>query len=110
MKVSDIISDLLVNSIPDKVALPGRVTFNEDTIRGKELILLKEKLMECDEFKDCDFLEFIPMPIIQNKEGKPITAETVILGEGKEIIMEDELNKFLKENGEPNGNKEKGNS
>lgn len=79
MKIIDIIDELLLN----KKTIQNEFSFEEnDTIRWEELTPFKDKLMECDEFKECELLEFIPMPIIQNKEGKAITAVTVLLGEG----------------------------
>ena len=88
MKVIDIINDLISTKTPTGRNL-GELLQSKD---GKlsitpinELRPFKDKLMECDEFKECELLEFMPMPIVQNKEGKAITAVSLLLGEGMKL-------------------------
>jgi len=83
MKVSDIINDLIATKAPSEKTFPFEMCLeNNETIYGEELRQFKDKLMECDEFKECELLEFLPLPIIQNKEGKPISAQNVLVGKG----------------------------
>jgi len=95
MKIIDIIYELISNKLPSQNNQPqilntknGTInlnTFSDDVIYGEELRLFKDKLLECDEFKDCEMLEFLPLPIVQNKEGKPISAVSILLGEGRKF-------------------------
>ncbi len=83
MKATEIINDFLSNIKPTEKNTEGLKSFSNDMmIYGNELRPFKNKLMECDEFKDCELLEFLTAPVVQNKEGKVITAMDIVLGDG----------------------------
>ena len=88
MKVTEIINDLIAKKEPTEKDFPtvingklGITSDRNDAIYGEELRQFKDKLLQCDEFKDCEMLEFLPVPIIQNKEGKAISAVTMLIGD-----------------------------
>jgi hypothetical protein len=70
------LKELLTNIFGDK----SIVTYPNDQFRKLELEPLKEELLKCDEFSECEGIEFMEMPV-QEIDEKTYAAQTAKLGD-----------------------------
>jgi hypothetical protein len=68
------LKELLTNTFGENVSYPN------DQFRKLELESLKEELLKCDEFSECEGIEFMDIPV-QEIEGKTYSAQTMKLGD-----------------------------
>jgi hypothetical protein len=68
------LKELLTNTFGENVSYPN------DQFRKLELEPLKEELLKCDEFSECEGIEFMDIPV-QEIEGKTYSAQTMKLGD-----------------------------
>jgi hypothetical protein len=68
------LKELLTNTFGENVSYPN------DQFRKLELEPLKEELLKCDEFSECEGIEFMEFPV-QLIEGKSYSAQTMKLGD-----------------------------
>jgi hypothetical protein len=67
------LKELLTNTFGENVSYPN------DQFLKKDLEPLKEELLKCDEFSECEGIEFMDIPV-QEIEGKTYFAQTINLG------------------------------
>ena len=70
------LKELLTNTFGEK----SIVDYPNDQFRKLELESLKEELLKCDEFSECEGIEFMEFPV-QLIEGKSYSAQTMKLGD-----------------------------
>ena len=70
------LKELLTNTFGEK----SITDYPNDQFRKLELESLKEELLKCDEFSECEGIEFMEFPV-QLIEGKSYTAQTMKLGD-----------------------------
>lgn len=68
------LKELLTNTFGENVSYPN------DQFKKLELESLKEELLKCDEFSECEGIEFMEFPV-QLIEGKSYSAQTMKLGD-----------------------------
>ena len=68
------LKELLTNTFGENVSYPT------DQFRKLELEPLKEELLKCDEFSECEGIEFMDIPV-QEIDGKTYSAQTMKLGD-----------------------------
>ena len=68
------LKELLTNTFGENVSYPN------DQFKKLELESLKEELLKCDEFSECEGIEFMEFPV-QLIEGKSYSAQTTKLGD-----------------------------
>jgi hypothetical protein len=68
------LKELLTNTFGENVSYPN------DQFRKLELEPLKEELLKCDEFSECEGIEFMEFPV-QLIEGTTYTSQTMKLGD-----------------------------
>ena len=68
------LKELLTNTFGENVSYPN------DQFRKLELEPLKEELFKCDEFSECEGIEFMDIPV-QEIEGTTYTSQTMKLGD-----------------------------
>lgn len=68
------LKELLTNTFGENVSYPN------DQFRKLELESLKEELLKCDEFSECEGIEFMDMPT-QEIDGTTYTSQTMKLGD-----------------------------
>ena len=70
------LKELLTNTFGEK----SIVDYPNDQFRKLELESLKEELLKCDEFSECEGIEFMEFPV-QEIEGKTYSVQTMKLGD-----------------------------
>jgi hypothetical protein len=68
------LKELLTNTFGENVSYPN------DQFRKLELEPLKEELLKCDEFSECEGIEFMDIPV-QEIDGKTYSVQTMKLGD-----------------------------
>jgi len=79
MKLKDLLKNLFEEN--NKKIISSNYPFDMDVLNSEILKQIKEKLLECDEFKDVEKLEIIEIPDIENLNGKIVAAKSYKLSE-----------------------------
>lgn len=77
------LKELLISSIETKTTtLDNELQIMEDYLYGQELTRIKEELLKCEEFSECEELIILNHPIVEDMNGVAKVVPTFKIGEG----------------------------
>lgn len=77
------LKELLISSIETKTTtLDNELQIVEDYLYGQELTRIKEELLKCEEFSECEELIILNHPIVEDMNGVAKVVPTFKIGEG----------------------------